>query len=583
MTQMTLHDAVDQALAEEMRRDPRVLMFGEGIATKRKDLLKAFGAARVRNTPLAEGIIAGTAAGAAATGLRPVVDLLFAPFLCFAMDELVNSAGKLRYMSGGQFSFPMVALAMTGGGWGVGAQHNHNLEAWFVHAPGLKVVMPSTPADSKGLMKAAIRDENPVLFFMDIGLAFAPGEVPEGEALVPLGQAAVRREGSDVTLISYAKTVHTCLAAAEALAEQGVSAEVIDLRSLKPLDEATILASVRKTGPRRRRPRGQPPLRRRRRGGGPDLRAGLRRPAGPRRPPHGPGRPRPRQLPPGAGLRPPGGRHRRGRGRARRPDPGGGADLVRGISFGPPGRNSTGVWLRRSCSALRDTPTVGFLAILRISRRLIRAGFELRLASPAAGLAPALSRKRLQHQGFRAVLRISRRLIRAGFELRLASPAAGLALALSRKRLQHQDFRAVLRISRRRIRAGFELRLASPAAGLAPALSRKRLQHQDFRAVLRISRRLIRAGFELRLASPAAGLALAPHLVAPPQSHSRVRISPILFRQRKGGPCGPPFLGRSGEIRTLDPLLPKQVRYQAAPRSDGSSLLTFRRWRRCGG
>lgn len=248
MTQMTFHDAVEAALHEEMARDSRVLMFGEGTATKRKGLLKAFGPARVRNTPLAEGIITGTAAGAAATGLRPVVDLTFAPFLCFAMDELVNSAGKLRYMSGGQFSFPMVALAMTGGGWSVGAQHNHNLEAWFVHAPGLKVVMPSTPADAKGLMKAAIRDENPVLFFMDIGLLFTPGDVPgDGEA-IPLGKARIHREGMDVTLISYAKTVHACLAAAETLAGQGLSAEVVDLRTLKPLDEATILASVRRTG-----------------------------------------------------------------------------------------------------------------------------------------------------------------------------------------------------------------------------------------------------------------------------------------------------------------------------------------------
>jgi pyruvate dehydrogenase E1 component beta subunit len=248
MSLITAHEALDQALAEEMRRDSRVLMFGEGVATKRKPLLDAFGPQRVRNTPLAEGIIAGTAAGAAATGLRPVVDLLFAPFLCFAMDEIVNSAGKLRYMSGGQFEFPMVVLAMTGGGWTVGAQHNHNIEAWFVHSPGLKVVMPSTPEDFKGLMKAAIRDDNPVLFFMDMALAFVPGEVPEGEVLVPLGQAAVRREGSDLTLISYAKTVPACLVAAETLAEQGVSAEVIDLRTLKPLDEATILASVRKTG-----------------------------------------------------------------------------------------------------------------------------------------------------------------------------------------------------------------------------------------------------------------------------------------------------------------------------------------------
>jgi len=248
MSLITAHEALGQALAEEMRRDSRVLMFGEGVATKRKDLLEAFGPQRVRNTPLAEGIIAGTAAGAAATGLRPVVDLLFAPFLCFAMDEIVNSAGKLRYMSGGQFSFPMVVLTMTGGGWTVGGQHNHNVESWFVHSPGLKVVMPSTPEDFKGLMKAAIRDENPVLFFMDLALGYVPGEVPEGEVFIPLGQAAIRREGTDLTLISYAKTVHTCLAAAETLAEQGVSAEVIDLRTLKPLDEATILASVRKTG-----------------------------------------------------------------------------------------------------------------------------------------------------------------------------------------------------------------------------------------------------------------------------------------------------------------------------------------------
>ena len=248
MIQMTGNDAIAQALAEEMRRDPTVLTFGEGVATKRQDLLTEFGAARVRNTPLAEGIIAGTAAGAAATGLRPVVDLLFAPFLCYAMDEIVNSAGKLRYISGGQFSFPMVVMAMTGAGWGVGAQHNRNVEAWFVHSPGLKGVMPTSAADFKGLMKAAIRDDNPVLFFTDIPLLHMPGDVPEGEHVVPLGKAAVLREGADVTLIAYAKTVHHCIAAAEELSVQGVDAEVIDLRTLKPLDETAILRSVRKTG-----------------------------------------------------------------------------------------------------------------------------------------------------------------------------------------------------------------------------------------------------------------------------------------------------------------------------------------------
>ena len=249
MSQITAHDAVGQALAEEMRRDSRVVLFGEGVATKRHELVHEFGADRVRNTPLAEAIIAGTAVGAAASGLRPVVDLLFAPFLTYSMDAIVNSAGKLRYLSGGQFEFPMVVLAMTGAGWAVGGQHNHNLEAMFVHAPGLKVVMPSSAADFKGLLKAAIRDDNPVLFFMDIALTMAPGEVPDSaDDVVPIGRAAVLREGSDVTLVSYAKTVGACLAAADALAAQGISAEVLDLRTLKPLDEKAILRSVRKTG-----------------------------------------------------------------------------------------------------------------------------------------------------------------------------------------------------------------------------------------------------------------------------------------------------------------------------------------------
>jgi pyruvate/2-oxoglutarate/acetoin dehydrogenase E1 component len=248
MQTLTVSEAMGQAVAEEMRRDPSVMMFGEGVATKRANLLDEFGAKRIRNAPLAEGIIAGAAVGASAMGMRPVVDLLFAPFMTLAMDEIVNSAGKLRYMSGGQFHFPLVAMAMTGTGWTVGAQHNHNLEAWFVHSPGLKVVMPSTAADYKGLLKSAIRDDNPVLFFVDMPLTYEPGEVPEGEHIVPLGQAALRREGGDVTLISYGKTALACTAAATQLAEKGIAAEVLDLRSLKPLDEEAILASVRKTG-----------------------------------------------------------------------------------------------------------------------------------------------------------------------------------------------------------------------------------------------------------------------------------------------------------------------------------------------
>lgn len=245
---MTPDQAMAEAIAEEMRRDKAVVMFGEGVATKNQKLVEEFGRKRVRNTPLAEGIIAGTAAGAAATGLRPVIDLLFAPFLTFAVEELVNSAGKLRFISGGQFSFPLVAITRTGAGWAVGAQHNHNLEAWFVHAPGLKVVFPSNAADFKGLLKSAIRDQNAVMFFADIGLLYVPGEVPSEGHVVPIGKAAVARQGEHVSLISYGKTVHNCLAAATELQESGISAEVIDLRTLKPLDEKTILASVRKTG-----------------------------------------------------------------------------------------------------------------------------------------------------------------------------------------------------------------------------------------------------------------------------------------------------------------------------------------------
>ncbi|GIK85006.1 MAG: pyruvate dehydrogenase subunit beta [Betaproteobacteria bacterium] len=248
MPTLTVFEAIDAAIAEELARDERVLMFGEGVATKRADLVARFGAGRVRNTPLAEAVIAGTAAGAAATGLRPVIDLLFAPFMTYSMDAIVNSAGKLRYISGGQFRFPMVAMAMTGAGWTVGAQHNHNNEAWFVHSPGIKVVMPSTAADFKGLLKAAIRDDNPVVFFVDMALGHVRGEVPDGEHVVPLGKAAVLRRGRDVTLVSYAKTVQHCLDAAAELATRGVSAEVIDLRTLKPLDEEAILASVRRTG-----------------------------------------------------------------------------------------------------------------------------------------------------------------------------------------------------------------------------------------------------------------------------------------------------------------------------------------------
>ncbi|HET6788550.1 MAG TPA: alpha-ketoacid dehydrogenase subunit beta, partial [Aquabacterium sp.] len=203
-TLLTAQEALYQGLREEMQRDERVMIMGEGVATLHPDLVQSFGADRVRNTPLSEAIIAGCAVGAAASGLRPVIDLLYAPFLTYAMDALVNSAGKLRYMSGGQFSFPLVTLAQTGAGWGVGAQHSHNLEAWFVHCPGLKVLMPATPADLKGLIKSAIRDDNPVVLLTDMTLGYQPGDVPtDPEQLVPIGQARVQRPGRDLTLVSY--------------------------------------------------------------------------------------------------------------------------------------------------------------------------------------------------------------------------------------------------------------------------------------------------------------------------------------------------------------------------------------------
>lgn len=244
----TSQQALIAALHRAMAADERVIFIGEGVATRHTGLLSAFGAERVRNTPLAEASIVGCAVGAAALGLRPVVDLLFSPFLMLAMDALVNSAGKLGALSGGQFDFPLVLLAQTGAGWGLGGQHNHNLEALFVHVPGLQVAMPGTPADSAGLLSAALASSRPTLLFSDIGQAGQTGAVPAGDHRVPLGQAARRRAGSDLTLVGYGKTVDHCLGAAQVLDRDGLAAEVIDLRSLKPLDTATVLASVRKTG-----------------------------------------------------------------------------------------------------------------------------------------------------------------------------------------------------------------------------------------------------------------------------------------------------------------------------------------------
>lgn len=256
MQQLGMGQAVNQALREEMTRDPDVFLAGEGIGVGIYDspmlptagLLEVFGPGRVRDTPVSEAAIAGLAVGAAEAGLKPVVEIMFSPFFTLASDMIVNHAAKLRYLSGGKSSFPMVVRMKTGAGFGAGCQHSHNLEAWVAHCPGLKVVMPATPADAKGLLKSAIRDPNPVVFIEDMMLYFAPGPVPKEEYLTPMGQAEVKRPGKDVTVVTWSKMLGVALKAAEQLAREGVELEVVDLRTLVPLDQAAILASVRKTG-----------------------------------------------------------------------------------------------------------------------------------------------------------------------------------------------------------------------------------------------------------------------------------------------------------------------------------------------
>ena len=256
MQQLGMGQAINQALKEEMERDPDIFLAGEGIGVgihhspmlPTAGLLEAFGPGRVRDTPVSEAAIAGLAVGAAEAGLKPVVEIMFNPFFTLASDMIVNHAAKLRYLSGGKSTFPLVVRMKSGAGFGAGCQHAHNLEAWAAHIPGLKVVMPATPADAKGLLKSAIRDPNPVVFIEDMMLYFAPGPVPEEDYLTPIGRAEVKREGQDVTVVTWSKMLGVALKAAERLAADGVSLEVVDLRTLVPLDKETLLASVRKTG-----------------------------------------------------------------------------------------------------------------------------------------------------------------------------------------------------------------------------------------------------------------------------------------------------------------------------------------------
>lgn len=252
---ITYKDALRDAMIEEMVRDRRVITYGEDIAEYggafklTKGLLESFGRDRVFNTPISEAAICGTAVGAAIVGLRPVVELMYMDFALMASDQIANQAAKWHYMSGGQVEVPLVIRASVGAGKGYGGQHSQSLESLFTHLPGIYVVYPSNPADAKGLLKSAIRTNNPVMFVESQGLYTAKGIVPDGEHLVPIGVANVAREGDDVTLVAWGPAVVDCLAAAERLAaEDGVAAEIIDLRSLIPLDIETVLASVRRTG-----------------------------------------------------------------------------------------------------------------------------------------------------------------------------------------------------------------------------------------------------------------------------------------------------------------------------------------------
>jgi 2-oxoisovalerate dehydrogenase E1 component len=245
--------AMNEALSEEMQQNENVVLFGEDIGAYgsvwalSKGLQKKFGERRVFDTPLSEAAIMGAAAGAAMAGLRPVIEIMYVDFMTCCMDPLVNQAGKIRFMSGGSFNVPMTIIAPCGAGTSEAAQHSQSLEAWFLNTPGLKVVMPSTVADCKGLLKASIRDNNPVMFLWHKGLYDLEGEVPEGDWTIPLGQAAVRREGTDVTLVAYSLMAHRALEAAARL-EGEISVEVIDPRTLRPFDLDTILRSLRKTG-----------------------------------------------------------------------------------------------------------------------------------------------------------------------------------------------------------------------------------------------------------------------------------------------------------------------------------------------
>ncbi len=250
----TYREALSQAMREEMRRDEKVFLIGEevgyyqGAFKVSKGFVEEFGPKRVLDTPITEAGFTGLAIGAAMAGLHPIVELMTFNFGILAMDQIVNNAAKIRYMSGGQLSVPMVIRGPGSAAHQLGAQHSQSLEAWFCHVPGLKVVAPATPQDAKGLLKSAIRDPNPVIFIEAQLLYGTKGEVAEGEHTIPIGQAEVKQTGKDLTIVAYSKMLLLALEAAQALAQEGIQAEVVDPRTLKPIDHAVIVASVKKTG-----------------------------------------------------------------------------------------------------------------------------------------------------------------------------------------------------------------------------------------------------------------------------------------------------------------------------------------------
>jgi pyruvate dehydrogenase E1 component beta subunit len=253
VAELTYIKAITQTLAEAMRVDERVFVLGEDVAeggpyTATAGLAEEFGVARVINTPISEAAITGVAIGAAQSGMRPVLEIMFIDFITLALDQLVNGAAKAHFMSGGQLTVPMVLRTQGGAGQRGGAQHSQSLESWLTHVPGLKVVMPSRPVDAAGLLASAIADPNPVVFIENKTLYFRKGEVPEPAVAVPIGEAVTLRRGDDVTIVALSRLVHDALDAAELLAKDGIEAEVIDPRTLVPLDLATIVESVRRTG-----------------------------------------------------------------------------------------------------------------------------------------------------------------------------------------------------------------------------------------------------------------------------------------------------------------------------------------------